>query len=78
MLLTLLLPFLSMLAFAQEGNAFFAHLNEMDKQMVPEDTALRRGTLDNGLTYYVRRCDKPIPQRASFYLLVKAGFVPSR
>ena len=62
-----------MFAWAQEGNAVWAHLDEIDKQIIPEDTALRKGTLDNGLTYYVRRCTQPVPQRASFYLLVKAG-----
>ena len=73
LLFTILLPFLSMFAWAQEGNAVWAHLDEIDKQIIPEDTALRKGTLDNGLTYYVRRCTQPVPQRASFYLLVKAG-----
>ena len=50
------------------------NLAEIDKQVIPEDTAVRKGVLSNGLTYYVCRNDKPAKQ-AFFYLLVKAGSV---
>ena len=38
------------------------------------DPAVRRGTLDNGLTYYVRQNDKP-EQRLDLRMAVKAGSV---
>lgn len=50
------------------------NLVEIDKQVIPEDTAVRKGVLNNGLTYYVCRNNKPEKQ-AFFYLLVKAGSV---
>ena len=39
---------------------------------VPTDTAVRRGTLPNGLAYYVRRNAQP-SGRADFHLVLKAG-----
>ena len=67
-----LLIFATMTAFSQEGKGL--NLAEIDKQVIPEDTAVRKGVLSNGLTYYVCRNDKPAKQ-AFFYLLVKAGSV---
>ena len=69
-LLTLLLTMFSTWAFSQERKGL--NLEEIDKQVIPEDTAVRKGVLSNGLTYYVRRSDNPKKQ-AFFYLLVKAG-----
>ena len=69
-LLTLLLIVFSTLAFSQERKGL--KLEEIDMQMIPEDTAVRKGVLANGLTYYVRKNDNPKKQ-AFFYLLVKAG-----
>ena len=69
-LLTLLLTMFSTWAFSQEGKRL--NLEEISKQVIPEDTAVRKGVLSNGLTYYVRRNDNPKKQ-AFFYLLVKAG-----
>ena len=67
-----LLMFAAMMAFAQEGSGL--NLAAIDKQVIPEDTAVRKGVLSNGLTYYVCRNDKPSKQ-AFFYLLVKAGSI---
>ena len=61
--------------FAQEGQkSVLAHLDEIDKQVIPADTSIRTGVLKNGLTYYVRRCTKP-EKKAAFWLLVKGGSV---
>lgn len=67
-----LLVFAAMMAFAQGGSGL--NLAAIDKQVIPEDTAVRKGVLSNGLTYYVCRNDKPSKQ-AFFYLLVKAGSI---
>lgn len=47
--------------------------NTTDKE-VPLDPKVKKGTLDNGLTYYIRKNVKP-EQRAEFYLFVNAGAV---
>ena len=70
--LTLLLAFVSIAGFSQSGNSVFMHLQEIDNQVIPEDTTVRKGVLANGLTYYVRKNDNPKKQ-AFFFLLVKAG-----
>jgi zinc protease len=41
-------------------------------QLLPEDPAVRRGTLANGLRYYVRANGRP-ENRAELRLVVKAG-----
>ena len=41
---------------------------------LPNDPATKVGTLDNGLTYYIRHNDKPA-QRAEFYLATHAGAI---
>ena len=71
--LTLLLAFVSITGFSQSGNSVFMHLQEIDNQVIPEDTTVRKGVLANGLTYYVRKNDNPKKQ-AFFYLLVKTAF----
>lgn len=43
-------------------------------QALPDDSALRVGQLENGLTYYIRHNDKPA-QRAEFYLATRAGAI---
>ena len=50
----------------------FKHSDLIDQQTIPQDTALRKGVLDNGLTYYVYS-SKNVANRAFFQLLVKAG-----
>ncbi len=73
---TLLFALFSVSAFAQEQNdsLIMAHLDIIDRQEIPGDTAMRTGVLKNGLTYYVRRCKEP-KEKADFCLLVKAGAV---
>ena len=46
-LLTLLLALVSIAGFPQAGNPVFSHLDEIDKQVIPEDTAVRKGVLPN-------------------------------
>ena len=38
---------------------------------LPNDSAVRKGQLENGLTYYIRHNDKPA-ERAEFYLATNA------
>ncbi len=41
---------------------------------IPNDPAVKVGKLDNGLTYYIRKNDKPA-QRAEFYLATNVGAI---
>ena len=41
---------------------------------LPNDPAVRKGKLENGLTYYIRHNDKPA-QRAEFYLATNVGAI---
>ena len=41
---------------------------------LPGDPAVRKGVLDNGMTYYIRHNDKPA-QRAEFYLASNVGAI---
>lgn len=43
-------------------------------QQVPFDPNVRRGKLENGLTYYIRHNEKPA-QRANFYIAQKVGSI---
>ena len=43
-------------------------------QQLPNDPAVKKGKLDNGLTYYIRHNDKPA-QRAEFYLATNVGAI---
>ena len=43
-------------------------------QQLPNDPAVRQGTLDNGMTYYIRHNDKP-EQRTEFYLATDVGAI---
>ncbi len=44
----------------------------LDAQDLPLDPALRKGVLDNGLTYYIRHNEEP-KERASFYIIQNVG-----
>ena len=55
-----LLIFLPLGSFAQTGDR------------LPEDKNVRKGILENGLTYYIRHNENPKNQ-ASFYLAQKVG-----
>ena len=61
----LLLCFSSPVAFGQTPPAWLA-------DSLPIDTEIRRGQLDNGLTYYLFENDEP-RDRAEFRLVVRAG-----
>lgn len=52
----------------------FKHFETLEQQVLPEDTALRTGVLDNGFTYYVYHSNTP-ENRAFFQLLVNGGSV---
>ena len=41
---------------------------------LPNDPQVRKGKLENGLTYYIRHNDKPA-QRAEFYLATNVGAI---
>ena len=44
------------------------------QNQLPNDPQVRKGQLDNGLTYYIRHNDKPA-QRAEFYLATNVGAI---
>ena len=71
-ILSLLLNLFSSSAYSQSNNSVSNHIDEIDKQLIPDDSTVYKGVLNNGLTYYVIKNDNEI-QQASFYLLVKAG-----
>ena len=54
--------------------AFSATAYVAGAQQLPNDPAVRKGTLDNGLTYYIRHNDKPA-SRAEFYLATNVGAI---
>jgi predicted Zn-dependent peptidase len=82
--LTLFVALLCSEAFAQSGikdeagtkkdSLLLAHMDIIDRQVIPEDTSVRTGVLKNGLTYYVRRNTEP-KGKAYLRLLVRAGSV---
>ncbi|MCR4769832.1 MAG: insulinase family protein [Bacteroidaceae bacterium] len=71
-IISLLLNLFSSSAYSQSNNSVSNHIDEIDKQLIPDDSTVYKGVLNNGLTYYVIKNDNEI-QQASFYLLVKAG-----
>ena len=75
---TIILTFVSTIVYSQSlsqnVNVVFPHLNKIDQQVIPADTAVRRGVLSNGLTYYVLRNTNP-EKRVFFSLLMKGGSV---
>ncbi len=62
---------LSFLALALSAAAF-AQGPQLPE--LPMDPAVRKGKLDNGMTYYIRHNDKPA-QRAEFYLATNVGAI---
>ncbi len=54
--------------------AIFAAMNVFGQNQLPNDPAVRKGTLENGLTYYIRHNDKP-ENRAEFYLATDVGAI---
>ena len=58
-------------ALALTASAFIA---SAQMPQLPNDPAVRKGTLDNGLTYYIRHNDKPA-NRAEFYLATNVGAI---
>lgn len=52
--------------------ACFAVFVLFGQSVLPNDSAVRVGRLDNGLTYYIRHNDKPA-DRAEFYLATNVG-----
>ena len=53
---------------------FTMSLSAQDMQELPFDTAVVKGTLPNGLTYYIQHNENP-KQRAFFYIAQKVGSV---
>ena len=62
----------SVLAFA--AVMISAAAQEQQIPVLPNDPAVKVGKLDNGLTYYIRKNDKPA-QRAEFYLATNVGAI---
>ncbi|MBR4755999.1 MAG: insulinase family protein, partial [Bacteroidales bacterium] len=58
-------------AFALAASSFSA---KAQMQQLPNDPAVRKGQLENGLTYYIRHNDKPA-NRAEFYLATNVGAI---
>jgi len=67
----LLFSFLAFILFA--GSLFAqAEVNMAPDAVVPMDTSIRKGVLDNGLTYYIKVNAKP-ENRAEFFLVNNVG-----
>lgn len=54
--------------------AIFCAMTVFGQNQLPNDPAVRKGKLDNGLTYYIRHNDKP-ENRAEFYLATNVGAI---
>ena len=63
-----------LMIFASFAVSAFAFMAQAQMQQLPNDPAVRKGTLENGLTYYIRHNDKPA-QRAEFYLATNVGAI---
>ncbi|MFR9578780.1 MAG: insulinase family protein, partial [Rikenellaceae bacterium] len=48
--------------------------SSLDEVIIPDDAALRRGRLNNSLTYYIRHNAKPKGQ-ANFYIITDVGAI---
>lgn len=70
----LLRSFLVLIAFAAIVTAPAYSQSKLQDQKVPLDPKVKKGKLDNGLTYYIRHNATP-ENRAEFYLFVDAGAV---
>lgn len=53
---------------------FFSAAAMYGQNQLPNDPDVRKGRLDNGLTYYIKHNDKPA-QRAEFYLATNVGAI---
>lgn len=63
------------ITFLVLGTLFVTAQNNFDlKSALPEDPAVSKGILENGMTYYVRANDEP-ENRAELMLVLKAGSV---
>ena len=65
--------FISSLAALLLSTAAFAQ-DPGQLPVIPNDPAVKIGKLENGLTYYIRKNDKPA-QRAEFYLATNVGAI---
>ena len=54
--------------------AVFTAMTVFGQNQLPNDPAVRKGTLDNGLTYYIRHNELPENQ-ADFYIAQKVGSI---
>ena len=54
--------------------AIFTVATVFGQNQLPNDPAVRKGKLENGLTYYIRHNDKPA-DRAEFYLATNVGAI---
>lgn len=54
--------------------AIFTAVTVFGQNQLPNDPAVRKGKLENGLTYYIRHNDKPA-DRAEFYLATNVGAI---
>ena len=63
-----------LLTIAVLAMSFHGFLAGAQMQQLPNDPAVRKGQLDNGLTYYIRHNDKPA-SRAEFYLATNVGAI---
>lgn len=54
--------------------AIFTAMTVFGQNQLPNDPAVRKGKLENGLTYYIRHNDKP-ENRAEFYLATNVGAI---
>ena len=50
----------------------FVSAQDMLKQAVPVDPAIRKGKLENGMTYFIRHNEEP-KERVSFYMIQNVG-----
>lgn len=66
----------ALLLIGTSGNPVAAQNKDAQKNAItlPFDTAVHKGTLSNGFTYYLRRNLEPA-NRATFYLVSKAGSI---
>ena len=62
------------IAIAATLTALGAAAQGMPMQPIPEDQAVRKGRLENGMAYYLRHNEKP-KQQADFYILHDVGAI---
>ena len=62
------------LIFAALFTAFAFSANAQMDQQLPNDPAVRKGKLENGMTYYIMKNSQPA-NRAEFYLATNVGAI---